>query len=184
MKNMIRIGSRLGIICAVAAIVLALVNSITAPKIAAYQEQAVQEALRRVSNGYEIGQQQPSTQEGVNYYYPLLDNEQTVGYVMNLAASGYSGPMNLLASFNTQGEILGVKLLENGETPGLGKEAEKDSYMEKFLGTGDTKSIPLRKSDLDDEDAEEVSGASITFGGIAKALEAGSLFAKELGGSR
>ena len=50
MKNMIRIGSRLGIICAVAAIVLALVNSKTSPMIAEYQEQAVQEAVRKVSN--------------------------------------------------------------------------------------------------------------------------------------
>ncbi len=184
MKNMINIGSRLAIICAVSAIILAVVNSKTAPIIVLQQENAVKEALEQVSSGYTVGEQQTTDDPEINYIYPLYKDDSVVGYIMNLQSNGYGGPMKLLASFTTSGETLGVKLVEDSETPGLGKKAESNEYMTKFIGKGDSTPLPLKKSDLTMSEADSVSGASITFGGIAKALSAGSLYAKKLGGAK
>jgi Na+-translocating ferredoxin:NAD+ oxidoreductase subunit G len=184
MKQMISIGSRLAIICAVSAIVLALVNSITAPKIAIYQEQLVQQALAEVSSGYTIGEKQSSDAQQINYYHPLTDGDTVVGYVINLTAAGYGGPMTMLAGFSTAGETLAAKLIQNSETPGLGKKAESSEYMQMFVGTGGSTTLPMKKSDLPDAAADSISGATITFSGVAKALQAGSQFAIELGGMR
>lgn len=184
MNSMVKIASRLGIICAVAAIVLAMVNSVTAPRIEQYQQMVIQRALDEVSAGFTTGTKEIAEQEGVAYFVPLTDSNGTkVGYVLSLTASGYGGPMNVMASFSTEGEVLAAKLLQNSETPGLGKKAESQQYMEKFLGTGDSSPVPTRKSDLSGPDADSISGATITFSGVAKALAVGSDYAKRLGGT-
>jgi electron transport complex protein RnfG len=70
--------------------------------------------------------------------------------------------------------------MQNSETPGLGKEAESAGYMEeKFVGTGDEEPVPTTAGDLPPEQAEAVSGATITFMGIADALATGSAYVKE-----
>lgn len=90
--------------------------------------------------------------------------------------------MVVLGGIKKDGEVFSVVLMENQETPGLGKEAEKESYMEKFTGKGDDEEIPVRKGMLSQEQADSISGATITFVAIGKALKAGSEFVKDLEG--
>jgi hypothetical protein len=54
--------------------------------------------------------------------------------------------------------------------------------MEKFQGTGDDTPVPTDKTMLTDAEAQAVSGASITFGAVSRAIEAGSTYVKNLGG--
>ncbi len=183
MKDMIKISSRLGVICAVAAIVLALVNSVTAPEIAAYQKRVIEEAIQQVSIGYEIGEDISSTDESITSIVGIEKEGNTAGYVMNITAKGYGGPMVLLTSFTTSGELIAVRLLTNAETPGLGKKAETQEYMTKFIGTGDNTPVPVKKSNLTESQADAISGATVTFSGIAKALLIGSSHAIQLGGT-
>ncbi len=71
--------------------------------------------------------------------------------------------------------------MDNQETPGLGKEAENPEYMKKYIGTGEDSPVPVRKSQLSQEDADAITGASITFMGIGKALASASDYAKKEG---
>ena len=60
-------------------------------------------------------------------------------------------------------------------------KAENDNYMKIFAGTGSASvPVPTKKTMLSNADAAVVSGASITFGGISKALANGSDFVKSL----
>lgn len=181
---MVKIGSRLAIICAVAAIILALVNGITAPKIAAYRQQVLEEGLAAVSTGYQLGERNDSSVSNIDFYYELVSEGDVAGYVLQIQATGYGGPMTMLAGYTIEGEVIGVQLLDNAETPGLGKKAEEPGYMDKFIGTGADSSIPTRKSDLAPAQADAVSGSTITFSGIANALVDGSQFAEEQGGAQ
>lgn len=186
MKDIVRISGKLAIICAVAAIALAFVNAFTAPEIAAYQERVLLEALSAVAGSNIVGDAQDIQDDSITASYGLKDSQgTTTGVVLKLRALGYGGPMGLLVGYLSDGSIIGVRLLENAETPGLGKEAEKDAYMEKFLGKGgEDGKIPQRKTDLDPAAADQISGATITFSGIAKALEYGSTYVKSIGGSK
>jgi electron transport complex protein RnfG len=56
--------------------------------------------------------------------------------------------------------------------------------MNKFKGTGADKPVPVKKTMLESADADAVTGATITFTGVSKALEYGSEFAKKLGGQK
>ncbi|MDY4609903.1 MAG: FMN-binding protein [Sphaerochaetaceae bacterium] len=183
MKNYLKVAAILGIICAVAAVILAFVNAVTAPRIADYEAKQTLVALKAVASGYDIGERRyDDADSSVNYLIPLTQNGSISGYILELNANGYGGAMTFVASFNTEGEILAVKMLTNSETPGLGKKSEAAGYMDKFLGTGGRISIPTSKSELSAADAQAVSGASVTFTGIAKALAYGSDYVKRLGG--
>ena len=103
------------------------------------------------------------------------------GYILTLRGDGYAGDLKILANYEKSGKLLACVLMDNQETPGLGKEAEKTEYMEKFKGFGEDKPVPSKKGMLSAEDADAVGGATITFTGIGKALDYGSNYVKKLG---
>jgi len=184
MQKLVAIGTRLAIICTVAALVLALINAMTAPVIAQNRQEALEEALRQIVGDADVGERAPvpgDENEIVNAYYPVSADGDSAGrYVVELTGSGYGGDMQVLAGIDADGEIFSAVLMQNAETPGLGKEAENPGYMEgKFIGRGADQPVPTTKSDLPPEEAEAVSGSTITFMGIADALEAGSRFVEE-----
>jgi Na+-translocating ferredoxin:NAD+ oxidoreductase subunit G len=179
------IGLRLAVICTVAALVLALVNMVTAPVIEANRARALQEALERLVGDAPVGERRDVPEEvnpEVRGYYPVDGGRE--GYVLELVGNGYGGEMQILGGFRPDGELFSAILMANSETPGLGKEAERPGYMEKFVGHGDDDSVPIRTSQLEPEEADSVSGATLTFIGIARALEAGSKFVTSGGVSR
>jgi len=172
-------------ICAVSAFALALTNSITSPVIAQMDADNRLKALEAVSAGYVIGdQKEVSDNAYVTYTIELQDNSNVAGYILGLKTAGYGGAMTLVASYTTQGEMLFAQLLAHGETPGLGKKAENEGYMDKFKGTGAVKPVPTSKTMLSDSDAQAVSGSSVTFTAIAKAISGGSEYVKGLGGAK
>ena len=178
MKHFLGISLKLGLICAVAALFLGLVNAVTAPRIEKIREERLLKALADVAGGGRIGEYREVTDHQVvegSYDLSLNGNK---AYILRLLGTGYGGDMLILASFDIRGKILASKLMENSETPGLGKEAEKPEYMEIFQGRGDREDIPLRKNQLPSAAADGISGATVTFSGIAAALDAGSDFIK------
>ncbi|MEA5033001.1 MAG: hypothetical protein VB025_12720, partial [Sphaerochaeta sp.] len=61
MKQFARVGITLSLIAAIAATALAMVNAVTAPKIAAYELQVIQNALTEVSGGFALGDSDTET---------------------------------------------------------------------------------------------------------------------------
>ncbi|MGD1819567.1 MAG: FMN-binding protein [Pleomorphochaeta sp.] len=182
MKEYLKTSVVLALICAVAAIVLAILNGVTKPVITAYEQQKTLDALQAVSNGYEIGDNQITVDnnDSVNYYFELSNQGSAEGYLLNLNAVGYGGAISLVASYNLSGQVLEAKVVSNSETPGLGKKSEESWYMTKYENKD---VIPTKKSQLSSDDAAAISGASITFAAIGKALSNGSDFVKSLGGN-
>ncbi|MGH0054187.1 MAG: FMN-binding protein [Sphaerochaetaceae bacterium] len=172
-------------LCAVCAFALALTNSVTAPVIVRLDLERRNQALEAVSAGYTFGEQ--VTVEGdryVTYSMDLTENGELVGYIIGLQSAGYGGQMTLVASYTLEGEMLAAQVLNHSETPGLGAKAANASYMDKFRGTGSEKAVPTTKDMLSDSDAQSVSGASVTFAAVGKAIEAGSSYVKTLGGEK
>ncbi len=185
MRDIILVGGKLAIICAVAAIVLGLTNSVTEPAIELNRKRELERALHTVVKQGTAGEEVPVEEHRiVRGYYPVFSEDgEIMGYALRLVGMGYGGDMDMLANFNLSGEVLGVVLMNNLETPGLGKKAEKPEYLEKFIGTGTRdRKVPTRKDQLSRDQADAVTGATITFMGIAKALEAGSSFVQNKGG--
>ncbi len=182
MKNILVIGLKLTLICAVSALCLGLVNAATAPRIENLKALALQEALSVVNKDGKPGTEVIIDDPVVKGYYPVvLDSGEKGSYILTLKGDGYAGDLKILANFEKTGKVIACVLMDNQETPGLGKEAEKVEYMNKYIGTGGEKPVPVKKGQLSPEDADAIGGATITFTGIAKALEYGSGFVKKIG---
>ena len=184
MTRYIKTAVTLFLISAVCTLLCALVNNVTAPVIAANNENDRVAALSAVSAGFSIGEEMEGDGGSVSYAIPLTDDSGALsGYILGLTANGYGGAMDVIASYTPDGAVMAAKLTTNSETPGIGKKAENDWYMDMFRGLGADSPIPVTKNDLPSEQSALVSGASITFSGITSALRAGSDFVKSLGGA-
>ena len=193
MKSLVVIGSRLAIICTAAALVLALVNALTAPVIEENKRIALEQGLLAIAE--QAPQQGLSVGEPVDAavfedhveianVYRLVDGEgEVAALIVQLVGTGYGGDMILLAGYEPDGTLFSATLMENQETAGLGKKAEDPAYMEKFIGFGGVDPIPTSKTDLEPAEADAITGATITFLGVAHALSAGSEFVASAGGA-
>ncbi len=182
MKQYLKVAFSLFLICAVAASLLAVINAITAPVIAQNSEKETIEAYNAIAAGYtfDLDELKESDTAGVEYTIPLYDGNELAGYIAGLVGNGYGGAFTLVASYSIDGTLLEAKMMGNSETPGLGKKAEESWYMKQFAGLGGDKPLPESKSDLADPSA--VSGASVTFNGVNKAIKTGSEMIKQMGG--
>ncbi len=175
MKEMADKALRLGIIGAVAALLLALVNNSTEPLIAERRVLELNEALTTLAADGTPGAAEIEPAPGVTQRWPI---EVDKGWILELKGTGYGGPMTIVASYDTDGSIMVARLMDNSETVGFGKKAEDSDYMKIFVGTGGEIPVPGTKADLGG-DVDTVSGATVTFVGITDALRAGSDLVKE-----
>lgn len=181
-KTYLKTSLILAAICAVATLILAELNSVTAPLIASYETSKTLSALEAVSGSQKLGKEiAVSDNTTISAYYKLTTDGKPSGYLLKLANNGYGGAVNLVAAYDLKGLVTDAKVVSDSETPGLGKKSEESWYMKKFIGKDP---IPTKKNMLSSEDAAAVSGASITFGAVSSALETGSKFVKGLGGNK
>ena len=175
MNEMANKAIRLGIIGAVAALLLSVVNNFTEPVIAQRKADELNKALTVLAAGGKPGPAELSPAKGVAKRW-TIDGDK--GWILELKGTGYGGPLTVLASYNNDGSIIMARLMDNNETVGFGKNAENPDYMKIFIGTGGDKPVPRNKSDLG-ENVDTVSGATITFTGITNALREGSDLVKK-----
>ena len=175
MKEMANKALRLGIIGAVAALLLSVVNNFTEPVIAERKARELNETLTVLAAGGTTGAAETEPAPGVVKRWQIDGGK---GWILELNGRGYGGPMTIVASYDSDGSILVARLMDNSETVGFGKKAENSDYMEIFVGTGGEVPVPGEKADLG-ADADMVSGATVTFSGITDALSTGSELVKD-----
>jgi len=84
-----------------------------------------------------------------------------IGYAATGEAPGYGGPILVLVGVDPAGEILGVEVLEQRETPGFYRLVTRESLVDSY--TGMPYDAPLTLG----EDLDAVSGATLSSEGIA-----------------
>ncbi|MDO6685944.1 MULTISPECIES: RnfABCDGE type electron transport complex subunit G [unclassified Agarivorans] len=106
--------------------------------------------------------------------YNALDKQQQAsGYVVQLSAKGYAGPINLLVGVNAELSITGVRVLNHSETPGLGDKIELAknpwilSFNDKSLANTTSKGWAVKK---DGGEFDQFTGATITPRAVVNAV--------------
>jgi electron transport complex protein RnfG len=106
--------------------------------------------------------------------YNALDQQgQASGYVVQVSAKGYAGPINLLVGVDASLTILGVRVLSHSETPGLGDKIEiaKNpwvlSFNQKNLSNTSSKAWAVKK---DGGEFDQFTGATITPRAVVNAV--------------
>lgn len=102
--------------------------------------------------------------ETVTYYKAIKDGEE-VGAVFTTEAVGKSAGLIVMTGIAADGEITGVKVVDDNETAGYVKKVEKGGFLSALLGK-QAKPLTLNS------DVDAVSQATKTSGGILKAVNA------------
>jgi electron transport complex protein RnfG len=90
-----------------------------------------------------------------------------------VAPDGYAGPIRLLVALDSAGRVLGVRVLEHHETPGIGDRIEtgRSSWIQQFVGRtlGDSPDARWALS-RDGGDYDQLSGATVTSRAVTVAV--------------
>ena len=145
---------------ALAGLLIVLVNQHTKPIIDKYKAEQLQKAVYEVLPGIERystyylvdGALSLALPEGAKesefkrVYVGYDANSQLKGVAVSRGESGFQDVVQVIFGFDpTTGKILGMKVLESKETPGLGDKIFKDkAFVDQFFAGPDTPLIPVK----------------------------------------
>ncbi len=172
--GMARLTLVLFLVTAITALLLGLVNYITADKIAAIKEKKTSDAMSAVMAG--AGSFSEVSYSGGNALvtgsYEALDGSGAVmGYVFKTAPVGFGGAIDMVVGVSKEGAITGVSIVTMLETSGLGDKAKDASWLAQYIDGSEAFAV-----DKDGGEIDALSGATITSravtNGVNAALEA------------
>jgi len=131
MKEMVRYGLILSLICALASASLAVVNSITKVRIIAQAEAEEEASLKEVLP--EATHFEPvKSGNDIIYYKAHNKDGKFIGVAFKALAKGYSSIIETMAGLALDGNITAIKILNHNETPGLGARIADSSFTGQF----------------------------------------------------
>lgn len=179
------------VICLVATLLLAVVNNVTAAKIAEQTAKSEAEARVAVLPDAKDFNEVDKDKDGTTDYYEGVDaNGETVGYVFNTTgdSKGYGGAVSVTVGIAADGKITGIVPGDlSNETPGLGQNAGKAKWQAQFVGEsgelevvkGDEKAA----TDTSDGKINAITSATITSKAVTSAVNAAVEEFEEIGGA-
>ena len=164
------------VICLVCSALLAGVYALTAEPIAAAAAAKNEAAIKEVlpESAVTIEEVRTVDMDGQKYEYNLAYDEQgnTVGCAINVAPTGFGGPIAIKVGFDANGVIWNTKVLSQAETPGLGAKCTEASFSEQFKGFDPAQKKLAVKKDGGDVDA--ITASTITSRAYADGLATAS----------
>ncbi len=172
----------LGFAGAIAGLAIVLVFQWTAPTIEAYKAEqlriAISEVLQQperfdtlyVVDGALMSSGDPTIHETVYLGYR---NDRPVGFAIATGEPGFQDVIRLIFGYDHERDVLlGMKVLESKETPGLGDKIEKDSaFVNQFDGVqSPLVGIKARDNSGDPHEVDMITGATISSRTIIKAI--------------
>ncbi len=185
MREVIKLGSILLLITAIAASVLAFSNSMTEGVIkdveAAASNEARKEVLPQADNFNSIEEDKLSDIQQQNNkileVYEGFAGEELVGYTIKTATPGYGGNVEVITGISVEGKITGIKVVKHQETPGLGANATGTDFQAQYIGKPVEKEVVVVKTaPTEDNEIQALTGATIS----SKAVTNGVNIAREL----
>lgn len=175
-KDIVKLGLILFIICVVAAGLLALTNSVTAPIIAKNQLQSEIQAKQAVlPQGKEFNDIDSakmaelfknSNNEKLNNIVQISIAEadgKFSGMVIKTSVTGYKGSIVMLIGIDAQGKITSYKVLSHSETPGLGDKITGEKFSSQFAGKSANESlVVVKKAVQKSNEIQAITGATIS----------------------
>lgn len=159
-------------ISAICAVLLGLVNSITAGPIKVATQaktEAAMEAVLPADSYTEV--EYTGGDPLVSKVYQAGD----AGYVVQVAPSGFGGVLDVMVGVNADGTCSGVSIISHSETSGLGANATKEDFRSQFVGKSN---VAVTK---DGGDIAALTGATITSRAVCDGVNAAIAAAASVG---
>ncbi len=163
MKEIIKYGLILMIVCIIAAASLSYTYSKTKPLIDKRTKEISEKMKKEVLPGVHSFEE---IDNGENTFYIGYDERGIqIGTVIQTSTKGYSGHINMMIGIGNDDIVRGVHILNHLETPGLGAKIEDKEFIEQFKGKK-AEEIVLKKDNpkgkIDAITAATISSRAVT----------------------
>lgn len=145
LNPILKAGALLLIFTVISVFFVALTQDTTKEKIKYNEDQLLIKRLGELVSGYDNNILEDKFLKEVRLHslqqqlgiYPAKQQGKTFAYLVeHTYPNGYSGNIKLLTGINTDGKLLGVRVITHKETPGLGDKIEtrKSDWIKQFSG--------------------------------------------------
>lgn len=156
-KQAIHLSASLLIIAAAAALVLSVVNALTADTIAEHAAAKRQTAMASVMPGSNVFSELYCEDETIDSITGAYNGTRFVGYCVEVSPNGFGGTISLMVGVGESGAVTGVSILAHGETAGLGSKAEDPAFLSQYIDKSGTITVNSGKNAIN-----AITGATVT----------------------
>ncbi len=162
MRDIIKLSLTLALVGIISASLLTAAHNVTDPIIQDRREADYRAALEDFFPGFDHFE----TEELDEGQFDLIYDEDgdIMGIMATVAALGYDGDIDYNLAFDSEGEIVGVRIIAHTETPGIGDVIERDSFKEQFEGKSYEDPITAG------EDVDIISGATVSAAAMINSI--------------
>lgn len=174
MKNILKMLAVLTMIGIISGGVLSELSSWAEPKIEANRKAALQKAIFLV---HDQGKEYKKI-ENVDFQLYEVYNEKNekIGYAFPHSGNGYQGMIKIMIGVkNDLKELVGIEILEQVETPGLGTKVTEKPFKSQFEGVDATPQVDYVKGKEPSEpnQIQTITGATISSKAVVTIVNQG-----------
>jgi len=148
------------VIVLVAVVLLMYVNNITRAKILEQREAKIINQLKNFFSDMD-------KYEFKDDIYIVLKDSQSIGYAFIAKGKGYGGEIQTLVGIGKDFAVMGITVMSNSETPGLGSKITLSSFTDQFKGLKSNEVI-LSK---DGGQVDAITGATISSRAVTDSVK-------------
>lgn len=185
-KSIIKTGLILFAITAVSALLLAVVNGVTAPIIESNSIEKTNASMRSVFNDakdFVPVERDADTDKTVTGIYAAKDESTaTIGACICVSPNGYGGAIDMVVGVGADGKVTGVDIISQSETAGLGAKAVEEDFRAQYVGKGTVSKVVKSGAKADEINAitsATITSKAVTAGVNTAVAEAERVLAKE-----
>ena len=177
MRDLVKMVVVLLLICTFSGVALSYVHQVTEePRQYSYVKFVQEPSMKEVLSGYEndpikdriqltVGEDERG--KPINMIVlPAKKDGKTFAVAYGASAMGHIDVIEVMVGFKADGEVIGVSIMRNIETPGLGSRIAEPEFTEQFVG------IDLETNKLSPEGGkiDAISGATNSSIGVIQAV--------------
>ncbi len=163
----------LTVICIIIAAALSLTNMLTENRIAAINQQNKVREMQLLLPADEYKETTLSefeSDKNFSFNSAVKDNE-SIGYLVTTSKKGYGGDVVVLTAFNNDGSVKSVSIISAAdETPGLGQNVTKDTFLSRFAGLKTKLTLVKNQADTEKGEVEAWTGATLSSRAVVNAV--------------
>ncbi len=183
MNPMVKMVLTLAVISAGAAAALSAANQATAGKIkAAAEAKAARAVLKIFPDCTAPVKSEVKSPTGENIVVYRCPGDRVCFSFSTSSDKGisrpYSGPVRAMIGVDGKGEIIGLRIIAQTETPGLGNKIVEDKFLDQFKGKSEKSKWKVKKDDPTGE-IDGLSGATISSRTVTTLVGAALKFHRE-----
>ncbi len=175
MKTVIHMLVTLSLIGIISGGLLSQISGWAEPKIAMHRKAATEKAVFDVQP--EAAKQHKVETVDFELYKVFDENENPIGYALPFEGNGFQGKIRLMVGVkNDLKEIVGLQILEQVETPGLGTKVTEDDFTSRFINLSSVPRIlPVKTEPVTKptNEVQTITGATISSKAVIAIVNSG-----------